>query len=430
MNARRRCVSPLPAKCRHESAPRGAARLSVRAPGAPEGRHRPAADRSTSPCRSASRSTPPPPFLLEALRRSCGRLGSYPATAGLPELREACAALADAPLRARGRQRRSGDDGAAGQWHARGAVRVRAGGRRPRAGAPLVLMPNPFYQIYEGAALLAGAQPLLSSTRRAATGFCRIWTPCPDAVWRRCQVLFLCTPGNPTGAVMSPRIPASARSSSPSATTSSSPSTSATPRSTSTRRARRPALLQAALASGRARFERCVVFHSLSKRSSVPGLRSGFVAGDPADPRAVSAVSHLSRLRDAGADAARQHRGLERRRARGREPRALPGEIRARAADPGYAAALEPSRRRLLPVAQTWRGRRALHARAVRDSRTSRCCPAATSRAPSAQGNPGAAACASRSCRRVEDMRRGRRPASWISCAAAGSRARLHRHER
>jgi N-succinyldiaminopimelate aminotransferase len=111
--------------------------------------------------------------------------------------------------------------------------------------AALVLMPNPFYQIYEGAALLAGAEPYyLDAT--AASGYTPDLDAVPDAVWRRCQLLFLCNPGNPTGAVLSASY-----------------------------------LLQACLATGRGRFQRCIVFHSLSKRSSVPGMRSGFVAGDP-----------------------------------------------------------------------------------------------------------------------------------------------------
>src|SRR5581483_11274180 len=67
---------------------------------------------------------------------------------------------------------------------------------------PLVLMPNPFYQIYEGAALLAGAEPYMLDTT-AATGYTPDLDAVPEAVWRRCQVLFLCSPGNPTGAVLS-----------------------------------------------------------------------------------------------------------------------------------------------------------------------------------------------------------------------------------
>jgi N-succinyldiaminopimelate aminotransferase len=148
-----------------------------------------------------------------------------------------------------------------------------------RRGEPLVLMPNPFYQIYEGAALLAGAEPYMLNTT-AATAYTPDLDAVPEAVWRRCQVLFLCSPGNPTGTVLSldylrraleladrhDFVIAADECYTEIFLDESSPP---------------PGLLQAALAAGHARFERCMVFHSLSKRSSVPGLRSGFVAGDP-----------------------------------------------------------------------------------------------------------------------------------------------------
>jgi N-succinyldiaminopimelate aminotransferase len=144
-------------------------------------------------------------------------------------------------------------------------------------------MPNPFYQIYEGAALLAGAQPHFLGNDRANAHGNQTWLPdlddVPPAVWQRCQVLFLCSPGNPTGAVagidylqraiaLADRydfVIASDECYSEIYLDEARPP---------------PGLLQAAVASGHTRFERCAVFHSLSKRSSVPGLRSGFVAGD------------------------------------------------------------------------------------------------------------------------------------------------------
>jgi N-succinyldiaminopimelate aminotransferase len=144
---------------------------------------------------------------------------------------------------------------------------------------PLVAMPNPFYQIYEGAALLAGAQPLYLDTR-AETDFLPDLAAVPAPLWQRCQVLFLCSPGNPTGAVLSLAYLKHALElaerydfvvASDECYADIYLDETAPP----------PGLLQAAAASGRAAFERCVVFHSLSKRSSVPGLRSGFVAGDP-----------------------------------------------------------------------------------------------------------------------------------------------------
>ena len=148
------------------------------------------------------------------------------------------------------------------------------------AARPAVAMPNPFYQIYEGAALLAGAQPVFLNTT-AEGRFQPDLDAVPAETWKRCQVLFLCSPGNPTGAVLSLEFLQYALElaerhdfiiASDECYAELYRDEHAPP----------PSLLQAALKSGRDRFERCVVFHSLSKRSSVPGLRSGFVAGDPA----------------------------------------------------------------------------------------------------------------------------------------------------
>ena len=119
-----------------------------------------------------------------------------------------------------------------------------------------------------------------TSTPCAATGFLPDLDAVPAAAWQRCQVLFLCSPGNPTGAVLSLAYLQQALDlaerydfiiASDECYADIYLDEAAPP----------PGLLEAALAGGRARFERCVVFHSLSKRSSVPGLRSGFVAGDP-----------------------------------------------------------------------------------------------------------------------------------------------------
>jgi N-succinyldiaminopimelate aminotransferase len=146
------------------------------------------------------------------------------------------------------------------------------------ASRPTVLMPNPFYQIYEGAALLAGAEPWFMNTTRE-NGYRPDFSTVPEVVWQRCQLIYICTPGNPTGAVMSTRelqqligladqydfVIASDECYSEIYPESASP----------------PAgLLQAAAELGRNDCSRCMVFHSLSKRSNAPGLRSGFVAGD------------------------------------------------------------------------------------------------------------------------------------------------------
>jgi len=149
-----------------------------------------------------------------------------------------------------------------------------------QARRPLVAMPNPFYQIYEGAALLAGAEPYYLDTL-PENRFLPDLEAVPEDVWRRCQILFLCSPGNPTGAVMSERYLAAALElaerhdfviAADECYADIYLDETAPP----------PGLLAVARQTGRDRFERCVVFHSLSKRSSVPGLRSGVVAGDPA----------------------------------------------------------------------------------------------------------------------------------------------------
>jgi N-succinyldiaminopimelate aminotransferase len=220
----------------------------------------------------------PPALVLDALRQNLHRLGSYPATAGLPEFRASAAGWL---------QRRFNLP--AGSVHPDKMVLPVNGTREAlfafvqavvdQNAAPVVAMPNPFYQIYEGAALLAGAEPHFLDTA-PRTGYTPDLDAVDESIWRRCQVLFLCSPGNPSGAVLSMEflrhalrlaerydfIIAADECYTEIYLDEQSPP---------------PGLLQAAVAEGHDNFERCVVFHSLSKRSSVPGLRSGFVAGDP-----------------------------------------------------------------------------------------------------------------------------------------------------
>lgn len=218
-----------------------------------------------------------PEFVARALADNLEQLAVYPTTLGLPALREAIAGWAE---------RRFGL--AAGAVDPARQVLPVNGTREAlfsftqavvnRADEGLVVSPNPFYQIYEGAALLAGAQPHYLPCL-AENGFNPDFDAVPTDVWQRCQILFLCSPGNPTGALV--------------------------PLETLKRlialadehdfiiaadecyselyfdEANPPAgLLSACAALGRHDFKRCVVFHSLSKRSNLPGLRSGFVAGD------------------------------------------------------------------------------------------------------------------------------------------------------
>ena len=147
-----------------------------------------------------------------------------------------------------------------------------------RSQNPLVLMPNPFYQIYEGATLLAGAEPhYLPCTQE--TGLTPDFDVVDSTTWDRCQLLYICSPHNPTGAVINTSklqqlidlaekhdfIIASDECYSEVYVDEASPP---------------PGLLQAAAEMGNNDYKRCVVFNSLSKRSNAPGLRSGYAAGD------------------------------------------------------------------------------------------------------------------------------------------------------
>ncbi|MEE9444236.1 MAG: succinyldiaminopimelate transaminase [Cocleimonas sp.] len=141
-----------------------------------------------------------------------------------------------------------------------------------------ILMPNPFYQIYEGAAFLAGAEPVYLPCT-ADTNFVPDFDMVSDKTWDECQLIYLCSPGNPTGAVVSETqikqllalaekhdfIIASDECYSEIYFDESKPPVG---------------LLEVAAKVGNTDYKRCVVFHSLSKRSNSPGLRSGFVAGD------------------------------------------------------------------------------------------------------------------------------------------------------
>jgi N-succinyldiaminopimelate aminotransferase len=221
----------------------------------------------------------PPAFVLETLKASLGQLDSYPVTRGLPQLRAAMAAAL---------QRRFLP--ATARLDPETMVLPVNGTREglfafvqavidPGRDA-LVAMPNPGYQIYEGAALLAGAEPYFLNTT-AAGGYLPDLDAVPAAVWRRCQLLFLCSPGNPSGTVLPMAylraaldlaerydfVIAADECYADLYLDESRPS---------------PSLLRAAAENGNPEFRRCMVFHSLSKRSSLPGLRSGLVAGEAA----------------------------------------------------------------------------------------------------------------------------------------------------
>lgn len=150
--------------------------------------------------------------------------------------------------------------------------------RSQAAERPYVVMPNPFYQIYEGATFLAGGEPLLLPCL-PAQHFNPDYRAVPDSVWARTQILFLCSPGNPTGAVV-PMDVLDYLLDKAAEHDFIIASDECYSEIYFTERERPVGLLEACAHRGDATYRRAMVFHSLSKRSNLPGLRSGFVAGD------------------------------------------------------------------------------------------------------------------------------------------------------
>jgi len=217
-----------------------------------------------------------PPFIKEALVAGLDGLANYPATAGEPRLREAFTGWL---------ARRYGlaMDPATQVLPINGSREALFAFAQtvidPSGGDAMVVCPNPFYQIYEGAALLAGATPYFAPSD-PARNFAVDWDSVPDAVWQRTQLLFVCSPGNPTGAVMP-----LAEWEKLFALSDRHGFVIASDECYSEIYFRdEPPLggLEAAAKLGRSDFRRLLSFTSLSKRSNVPGLRSGFVAGDAA----------------------------------------------------------------------------------------------------------------------------------------------------
>ena len=223
-----------------------------------------------------------PDFVLETLKKSLGGLSIYPLTAGTPELREAIAGWLSRRFQLAEKIQACHVLPVNGTREALFAVaQCFAPGPKHKGQAaappPPVLMPNPFYQIYEGAALLCGARPYYIDID-SESGLPR-YEDVPESVWQDCTLLYVCTPGNPTGAVMPLEllgelvkkalkynfVIASDECYSELYFDEGAP----------------PAgILQAALKVGNDGLENCLAFHSLSKRSSLPGMRSGFVAGN------------------------------------------------------------------------------------------------------------------------------------------------------
>lgn len=217
-----------------------------------------------------------PPFIQEALAANLAGLASYPSTAGDPSLREACAGWMQ-------RRYRIPVDPATQVLPVNGSREALFAFAQTvvdptRAGATVVC-PNPFYQIYEGATLLAGATPYYAPSD-PARNFAVDWDSVPEDVWQRTQLLFVCSPGNPTGAVMP--LPEWEKLF---ALSDRYGFVIASDECYSEIYFRdEPPLggMEAAAKLGRSDYRNLIAFTSLSKRSNVPGLRSGFVAGDAA----------------------------------------------------------------------------------------------------------------------------------------------------
>ncbi|MBK9237704.1 MAG: succinyldiaminopimelate transaminase [Rhodoferax sp.] len=217
--------------------------------------------------------------MMDAITRQPSGLAAYPATAGEPALREAFATWL---------QRRYGltvnpttqtlpVNGSREALFALTQTVVNPAAPGSQQARPLVVCPNPFYQIYEGAALLAGADPYFVASD-AARNFAVDWDSVPASAWARTQLLFVCSPGNPTGAVM----PLSEWKKLFDLSDRHGFVIASDECYSEIYFRDEPPLggMQAAAQLGRHDFKNLVSLTSLSKRSNVPGMRSGFVAGD------------------------------------------------------------------------------------------------------------------------------------------------------
>ncbi len=221
---------------------------------------------------------PTPDFILEALKTNLGDIAIYPTTKGLDELRSSIANWLQQRFNLPVASINANQNvlPVTGTREALFAIAQTVIGEQSKD--PIVILPNPFYQIYEGAALLAGAEPYyLNCTDE--NNFIPDFSSVPENIWQRCQLIYLCSPGNPTGAVVNQDhvkqllelaekydfVIASDECYSEIYLDEEEPPIG---------------LLECANKLGNNEYKRCLVFHSLSKRSNVPGLRSGFVAGD------------------------------------------------------------------------------------------------------------------------------------------------------
>lgn len=216
-----------------------------------------------------------PALIRDALVDNLGGLANYPTTAGIPELRQAISSWLSRRYQIPALDPEKTIIPVNGSREALFAfAQAVIDDRRP---APVVISPNPFYQIYEGAAFLAGAEPYFLNTL-PENDFAMDFDSVPESVLQRTQLVYLCSPGNPSGKIMTLEqwkhvfelsdrygfVIAADECYSEIYFDETNPPLGA---------------LQAAHKLGRD-YTRLVIFSSLSKRSNVPGMRSGFVAGD------------------------------------------------------------------------------------------------------------------------------------------------------
>jgi N-succinyldiaminopimelate aminotransferase len=222
---------------------------------------------------------PAPDFVKQTLCNAIDGLGNYPSTKGTSELREVIAqwAINRFNLSNTSLDAESNVLPVAGTREALFAF-TQAVINNTDGNKPLVVCPNPCYQIYEGAALLAGADTHYLNCNNE-DDFIPNLDAVPETVWQRCQLLQLCAPGNPTGATLSLAYYKRALELADQYDFIVSNDECY---SELYRDEKNPplGLLDACQQLGREKFDRCIVFHSLSKRSNLPGLRSGFVAGN------------------------------------------------------------------------------------------------------------------------------------------------------
>ncbi len=220
-----------------------------------------------------------PQIVRDAIRENLGELSTYPSTKGLAELRRAIANWLTQRfhLTAETIDPERHILPVSGTREALFSI-AQAVAADDSGNQPVIIMPNPFYQIYEGAALLAGAEPYYLNTT-ADTGYRMDFSDIPEDILKRTRLVYVCSPGNPAGAVMGHEqyhqllelaekydfVIASDECYSEIYFDEDKPPVG---------------LLQVANDLGIKEYQRCLVFHSLSKRSNLPGLRSGFVAGD------------------------------------------------------------------------------------------------------------------------------------------------------